>query len=144
MRTTIYLARPAAEALARVRTEYAKYGIARTTSAVLARLLLGETIAEVIERPYRPDLARIAAEMDKLRDELRRAQARHRMADLHRIHRGVADLYPRVKQIANTLSRGKRRNEPHSPDFAEATRIDEGLNDLMGACADAIVPGRRR
>lgn len=144
MRTTIYLAGPAAEALERVRTEYAKFGVAVTTSAVLARLLLGETIDEVIQRPCRPDLTRIAGERDRLRNELKRAKARHRVVDVHRIHREVADLYPAVKRIANTLGRARRRSEPYTADLAEATRIEQSLDELMVACAEAIVPSRRR
>ncbi|MBA3672249.1 MAG: hypothetical protein H0W68_09540 [Gemmatimonadaceae bacterium] len=145
VRTSIYLASPVAAVIERVKTEYLeRYGSAITVSAVLARLILGETITEVVERPYRTELARIASEMNTIRDDLRRAQARRRVNDLHRLHREIAELYPRVKQIANTLDRARRRNEPPSPDFAEAGRIEESLNDLMGACADAIVPRRRR
>lgn len=145
LRTTIYLAEPAAEVLERVKVEYRdRYGIATTVSSVLARLLLGETLQEIVDRPYRMDLARLASERDRLHGELRRAQARRRMDDLRRIHREVADLYPRVKQISNSLARARRRHEPYSPDFTEASRIDESLDDLMAACADAIVMGRRR
>jgi hypothetical protein len=66
------------------------------------------------------------------------------MDDLHRIHREVAELYPRVKQISNTLGRAKHRSEPYSPDFAEAGRIEDSLDELMAECADAIVAGRQR
>jgi hypothetical protein len=107
-------------------------------------LLLGETIDEVVERPYRPDLARITTEMAKLHDALRRAKAKRKTNDVHRIHREVADLFPALKRISNTLSRARRRSEPHSPDFIEAARLEENLNELMAACADAIVPRRRR
>lgn len=145
MRTTIYLAGPAAEALDRVKVEYReRYGIATTVSAVFARLILGESLDEVVKRPYRLDLERIAAERNKLSDDLQRARAKRRTSDLHRIHREIADLYPRVKQILNTLGRARRRNETYSPDFAEAARIEESVNQLMAKCADAIVPGRRR
>lgn len=144
-RATIYLAGPAAEALERVKTVYRnKFGIATTVSSVFARLLLGETIDEVIQRPYRQDLARIAGEIDELHDELRRAQARRRTNVLHRVHREVAALYPAVKQISTTLGHGRRRNEPSTPDLSEAARIEARLDELMGACADAIAPGRRR
>ena len=144
IRTTIYLAAPAAKALDRVKMEYRdRYGIAITVSSVLARLLLGETIDEVVERPYRADLARIATDRDRLQDELRHA-ARRRIDDLHRIHREIAELYPRVKQISNTLGRGKRRSDPSSPDLADAARIEESLDKLMTACGDAIVSSRRR
>jgi hypothetical protein len=145
LRTTIYLAEPAAKVLERVKMEYRdRYGIGTTVSSVLARLLLGETLQEILDRPYRMDLARLASERDRLHVELRRAQARRRMDDLRRIHREVADLYPRVKQISNSLARARRRHEPYSPDFTEAGRIDESLDELMAACADAIVAGRRR
>jgi hypothetical protein len=145
LRTTIYLAGPAAKVLERVKTEYRdRYGIAITVSSVLARLLLGESLQEIVDRPYRVDLARIASERDRLHGELRRAQARRRMDDLRRIHREVAELYPRVKQISNTLSRARRRNEFDSPDFTEAGRIDESLDELMAACADTIAARRRR
>ena len=50
----------------------------------------------------------------------------------------------RLKQISNSLSRGRRRGEPYSPDFTEAVRLEENLNKLMVAFADAIVPRRRR
>ena len=66
------------------------------------------------------------------------------MNDLRRIHREVAELYPRVKQISNSLAHARRRSEPYSPDFTEASRIDESLDDLMAACADAIAAVRRR
>jgi hypothetical protein len=56
---------------------------------------------------------------------------------IHRIHREIADLYPRLKQIENTLGRGRRRNEPYSPDFADAARLEKELNKLMSECADA-------
>ncbi len=145
MRTTIYLTGPAAEVIERVKSEYRdRFGIATTVSAVLARLLLGESVDEVVERPYRSDLARIATERDRLLDELRRAQARRRVDDLHRVHREVAGLFPRVKRISTSLGRAKRRNEPCSPDFTEATRIEDSLDELMGACADAIVSARKR
>jgi hypothetical protein len=64
------------------------------------------------------------------------------MKDLHRVHRAVADLYPRVKQISNTLGRARRPND-RSPDFTEAARLEESLDKLMAACADAIVSGSR-
>jgi hypothetical protein len=145
VRTTIYLAGAAAEVLDQLKREYReRYGIATTVSAVFARLLLGETINEVVERPYRRDLARIATEIDKLRDEVRRGLPKRQASDLHRTHREIADLYPRVKQISNTLGRAKRRNEPFSPDFAEAARIEQRLDKLMMECADAIVHRRRR
>ena len=145
LRTTIYLAGPAAKVLERVKTQYRdRYGIAITVSSVLARLLLGESVDEIVDRPYRVDLVRIASERDRLRTELRHAQARRRMDDLRRIHREVADMYPRVKEISNTLARARRRNEPHAPDFAEAARIEESLDELMAACADAIMTARRR
>lgn len=144
-RATIYLAGPAAEALERVKTVYRnKYGIATTVSSVFARLLLGETIDEVIAQPYRQDLARIAGEIDGLRDELRQAQIRRRMNVVQRVHRDAAGLYPAVKQISTTLGRARRRSEPSSPDLAEAARIEGRLDELMAACADAMVPGRRR
>ncbi len=145
LRTTIYLAGPAVDVLHHVKAEYrGRYGIGTTVSAVIARLLLGESIDEVIGRPYRTDLARIASESDQLRDDLRQARARRRTTDLHRVHREIADLFPRVKQISHTLGRARRRNEPYSPDFTEAVRLEGTLNDLMAECADAIVPGRRR
>jgi len=145
VRTTIYLSGDAAKALQRVKTEYlSRYGIATTVSSVLARLLVGETIDEIVERPYRLDLARIASEKDRLHDEFRRAQAKRRMNDLRRIHRDVAKLYPRIKEISNTLGRAKIRREPLSPDFAEAGRIEDSLDELMTECSDAIVAGRRR
>ena len=145
VRTTIYLAGPAAKVLERVKTEYRdRYGIATTVSSVLARLLLGETIEEVVERPYRSDLARLASERERLRDELRRAQARRRTAEVHRIHDEVASLYPAVKKISNTLGRARRRNEPYSPDFDDAARIEKSLDELMAECGDAIAGGRRR
>lgn len=143
LRTTIYLAAPAAEVLERVRTEWNKYGIATNVSSVLARLLLGERIDEVVDRPYRSDLASIASERDKLRDNLQQATKRQRK-DLHRIHREIADLYPRVMQIVATLGRAKRRDGSRSPDLAEAVRIEASLNELMTKCADAIVPARLR
>jgi hypothetical protein len=144
VRTTIYLAGAAAEVLDHLKREYReRYGIATTVSAVFARLLLGETINEVVERPYRRDLARIASEVDKLRDDVRRVLVKRR-GDLHRIHREIAGLYPRVKQISNTLGRAKRRNEPYSPDFAQAAQIEQKLDELMMECADAILPRRRR
>ena len=65
------------------------------------------------------------------------------MNDLRRVHRDVADLYPRVKQISNSLARSRRRRESYSPDFTEASRIEKCLDELMAACADAIVAGRR-
>jgi hypothetical protein len=145
IRTTIYLSGPAAEVLDRVKAEYlGRYGIGATVSAVLARLLLGESVDEVIGRPYRTDLARIASERDKLRVGLRRARARRRATDLRRIHLEIAELFPRVKQMAHTLGRARRRNEAYSPDFTEAVHLEETLNDLMSECADAIVPRRRR
>jgi hypothetical protein len=144
VRTTIYLAGPAVEALDRVKNAYqGRYGIEMTVSAVFARLLLGESIDEVIERPYRAELARIAGERNKRRDELQRAHTKRRTKDLHRIHRAIADLFPRIKQILHTLDRAKRRNEAHSPDFAEAAQLEHSLNELMSKCVDAIVPGRR-
>lgn len=144
-RATIYLAGPAAEALERVKTVYRnKYGIATTVSSVFARLILGETIEEVIERPYRQDLASIGSEIDKLHDELRRAQARRRMDVVHRVRRDVAGLYPAVKQISTTLGHARRRNEPSTPDVTEAARIEERLDALMAVCAGATAPGRRR
>lgn len=145
VRTTIYLSGDAARALQRVKTEYlSRYGIATAVSSVLARLLVGETIDEIVERPYRLDLARIASEKDRLHDELRRAQAKRPMNDLRRIHRDVAKLYPRIKEISNTLGRAKTRREPRSPDFAEAGRIEDSLDELMTECSDAIAAGRRR
>lgn len=143
LRTTIYLAAPAAKVLERVRTEWDRYGIATKVSSVLARLLLGESIDEVVDRPYRGDLASIASERDKLRDDLRRATKRQRR-DLHRIRREIADLYPRVMQIVATLGRAKRRDGSRSADLAEAVRIETSLNELMAECADAIVPTRPR
>jgi hypothetical protein len=145
IRTTIYLAGPAAESLERVRTEHRdRYGIATTVSSVLARLLLGEAIAEIVERPYRPDLARITTEMAKLHDALRQAKARGKTNDVHRIHREAADLFPPLKRISNTLRRARRRSEPYSPDFADAARLEDNLDELMAVCADAIVLRRRR
>lgn len=144
MRTTIYLAGPAAEALEHVRTVYLeKYGIATTVSSVLARLLLGETIDEIVERPFRNDLKRIGNEADKLRHDLQRVRTRRR-TDLHRIHREVADLFSRVRQISNTLGRVTRRKAPPSADFTEAARIENSLDKLMRACANAIVPRRKQ
>src|SRR5712672_2712753 len=122
MRTTIYLAPPVAKVLERVKAEYlSRYGIAATVSSILSRLLLGDTVDEVIERPYRVDLSRIVGERDELSDALRQALARRRKGDLHRIHRELADLFPRLKQISNTLGRARRRNEPASADLDEAT-----------------------
>jgi hypothetical protein len=145
VRTTIYLAGPAAAALDRVKTAHRdRYGMETTVSAVFARLLLGESIDDIVARPFRVDLARIAAERDKLRDELQRASARRLTNELRRIDRAVADLFPRVKQISHTLGRTKRRNEAYSPDFAEAARLEDSLNELMSKCSDAIVLGRRR
>lgn len=143
MRTTIYLAGPAVDVIDRVRSEYARYGLATTVSTVLSRLLLGESIDDVVARPFRTDLARIADDRDTLREDLERARARRRTPDLQRVHREVAQLFPRLKQISHTLARARRRNEPYSPDFAEAVQIEETLNDLMTKCAAAIVPGRR-
>jgi hypothetical protein len=141
-RTTIYLAAPATRVLDRIKMEYRdRYGIALSVSAVLARLLLGETVDEVVERPFRVDLARIAGERDTLQNELSHAQAKRRIGDLHRIHREVAELYAPVKRISNTLGRGKRRCD--SPDLTEAARIEESLDRLMTACGAAIVQGRR-
>lgn len=145
VRTTIYLSGEAAKALERIMTEYlSRYGISPTVSSVLARLLVGETIDEIVEQPYRLDLARIASEKNRLHDELRRAQPKRRMNDLRRIHREVAELYPRIKKILNTLGRAKKRRELRSPDFAEAGRIEDSLDELMAECADAIAAGRRR
>lgn len=145
IRTTVYLTGDAAQVVERVKAEYRdRYGISTNLSAVFTRLLLGESAAEIIERPFRPDLARIASQRDGLRDELRRARGRQRADDLRRIHREVADLYPAVKRISNTLGRAKGRNGPHSADFTETTRIEESLDELMTECANAMVPGRRR
>jgi DNA repair exonuclease SbcCD ATPase subunit len=145
VRTTIYLAGAAADALERVKTTYLeRYGIGTTVSAVFARLLLGESIDDVIDRPFRADLARIAAERDKLREVLQRAHVRRRTTELHRIQRELADLFVRVKQISHTLGRTKRRNETYSADLAEAARLEDSLNELMNKCADVIVSRRRR
>lgn len=144
MRTTIYLAGPAVAVLEHVKTEHERYGIATTLSSIIARLLLGENIDDVVERPYRGDLARIAGERDRLQGELRRAQAGRRTADLHRIHREVADLFPALKTISTSLGRAKRGKGSSSADFAEAVRIEKSLDDLMAACADAIPLRRQR
>ena len=144
VRTTIYLAGPAVEVLQRVQREYReRYGTATTISAVVARLLLGETLEEVVERPFRKDLARIASASEKLRAQLQQAHAKRRAGELHRVHREIAGLYPRLKQIANTLGRARRRNHPYSPDFIEAARMEKTLDELMNECADAIVLSRR-
>ncbi len=145
IRTTVYLTGAAAQVVERVKAEYRdRYGISTNLSSVFTRLLLGESIDEVIERPFRSDLARIASERDGLRDELRRARGRQGAGDRRRIHREIADLYPAVKRISNTLGRAKGRNGPHSADFTETTRIEASLDDLMTECAKAIVPARRR
>lgn len=145
IRTTVYLTGAAVQVVERVKAEYRdRYGISTNLSSVFSRLLLGESADEVIARPFRSDLARIASERDGLRDELRRARGRQRANDLRRIHREIADLYPAVKRISNTLGRAKGRNGHYSPDFSEAARIEESLDELMAECAGAIVPGRRR
>jgi hypothetical protein len=105
--------------------------------------LLGETIDELVKRPYRKDLERIVAETEKLRDGLQRALAKRDVDALNRIHREIAGLYPRVKQISTTLARAKRRTEPYSPDFTESARIEDLLDALMTECAVAIVSRRR-
>lgn len=143
LRTTIYLTAPAAAVLESVRSEWERYGAATNVSSVVARLLLGESVDEVVDRPYRIDLASIALERDKLRDELRRAAKRQRKA-LHRVHRNVADLFRRLMPIVAALGRAKRRDGSRSADLAEAARIEASLNELMAECADAIVPARTR
>lgn len=145
IRTTIYLAAPAATVLDQVKSEYRdRYGIAISVSAVLARLLLGETVDEVIERPFRTDLTRITKERDLLVERLQRARARRRTDELHEIQRAIAALYPRVKEISMTLERARRRQEPYSPDYDEAGRIERSLDELMKTCTDAIMLSRGR
>lgn len=144
LRTTVYLSGEAVKVLDRVKAEYARYGSATTVSAVFARLLLGESLDEVVMRPFRMDLARITGHRDKLRKDLERARARRRTSDLHRVHRKIAELFPALKLILHALGRVRRGKEPHSPDFIEAGRIEETLNDLLTECADAIVPRHPR
>jgi hypothetical protein len=145
LRTTIYLTAPAAKVLEQVKAKVLnRYGAAPTVSSIVARLLLGETLEEVVTRPYRPELGRVAAERDSLRQDLRRAKAKRRAGDLHRIRRAIAALYPSVKQIVNSVGSVRTGHESHSPDFAEASRIEESLDAMMAECVDAMIPGRRR
>lgn len=143
LRTTIYLAAPAAKVLERVRAEWDKYGIETNISSVFSRLLLGDSIAVVIDRPFRSDLARIAAERERLRNDLKRAIKRPG-SNLLGLHREIAGLLPPVMQISATVGRAKRSNGTYSPDLTEALRIKESLSKLLAECAEAIVLGRRR
>ena len=58
---------------------------------------------------------------------------------LTRAHGARCTVAPR----AHTLGRAKGRNGHYSPDFSEAARIEESLDELMTECAGAIVPSRR-
>lgn len=144
VRVTVFLAAPAAAVLERARATYDGYGLRLNVSAVVTRLMLGETIDEVIGRPFRAELVGIESGVEQLREELRRARARRQTADLRRIHDAVAALYPEIKKVGTALGQAKRRAAGQSPDVTEAARIEKRIDELMAECADAIAGGRRR
>lgn len=145
MRTTIYLGETAAARLDEItRTYLERYSTAITTSAVFARLLAGETVDDILERPFSPDLEAVTLALKELRQQLQAAVKSSDAAELHRVHRETAKLFARTSTITNVLRSARKGRGPFSPNYSRAAEVETEIHGLMDACAKGIMARGRR